>query len=225
MNRVVAIFFILIFALSHLSKAQNDTTSIFFVTGAYDRGRILNSNDFTDGANGLGRKLNDFKGYTIGVGWQRRGEQVWHHVHNFPSFGIQLYTPRLDDREEFGQPVSLMAFYRGVLLRKGIFSLKYDIDGGIAMGWKPYDAYDNSSNIVIGSKVTAHIGLTAEAAFLISKRFELALGGGFTHFSNGAVKKPNKGLNLLSPHIRLTYLVEDNQLPMRRRDYGKPKSH
>ena len=168
------------------------------------------------------------KGYdalTAAFGWQTDGSETWHHVHNFPSYGIGLYTAWLDNKGEIGQPVSVYGFYRGTLMRSGAHRVGYHVELGLAFNWDCYDALTNEKNITIGSPATVHIGLGAEYTYTVAKRLAIGVGGGLTHFSNGAVRKPNKGLNLGSAQVRVVYLLEEERLPVRRLDYGKPKGN
>ena len=197
----------------------------FFLTAKGEAGMIINTNDFLDGLNAKGEPLKRFSAYTLGVGWQTSGKREWERIHNLPSFGVSLYTAKLDYDDEIGQPISLFGFYKGTMWRGGAHSLKYNIDLGLAFNWKDFNKNTNPYNITIGSPVTVHLGLAIEYNYIIAQRLIVGVGAGATHFSNGAMRKPNKGLNLVSPYVRLSYLMSRPQSVTLSPDYGRKKGH
>lgn len=209
---------------SHGEPADSAGTR-HYVSLRGDAGTIFQTNDFLKGDNKAGRAMKDYRGLTAAFGWQTDGSQTWHHVHNFPSYGVGVYTAWLDNEEEIGRPVSVYGFYRGTLGRWGAHRIGYHVELGVAFNWDCYDGTDNPKNITIGSPATVHIGLGAEYTYTIARRLVVGVGGGLTHFSNGAVRKPNKGLNLGAAQLRMAYLLEKERLPLRRLDYGKPKGN
>lgn len=205
---------LLIVSLLASAQINNDTTLYrrsAYITAKADAGMIANTNDFLDGLNAHNTKLKSFAAYTLGIGWQTTGKREWEQIHNLPSFGVGLYTAKLDHNEEIGQPISLFGFYKGTMWRNGAHSIKYNIDLGLAFNWKAFDKYTNPYNITIGSPVTVHLGLAVEYNYTIAERLILGAGAGATHFSNGAMRKPNKGLNLISPYLRVSYLMNKPQ--------------
>lgn len=226
MKNLIFVIITLLLSISVYSQGEYDTLQRTpFVTVRFDVGMIANTNDFLDGFNAHNQPLKTFSAYTLGMGWQTIGKKEWERIHNLPSFGVGLYTAKLDHGEEIGQPISLFGFYKGTMWRSGFHSLKYNIDLGLAFNWKCFDKYANPYNITIGSPVTVHLGLAIEYNYIIAKRFVFGVGAGATHFSNGAMRKPNKGLNLISPYVRLSYMMRKPQEPIIAVDYGRKKGH
>ncbi len=196
------------------SEAQHDRR--FGLSAQYDYGLILHTNDFLRGENAHNQSMNSFMSYTLLADFRTTGAEDWEHIHNFPSFGVGLYTATFENSSEIGQPISVFGYYKGLFWRGRSTALKYNLDLGLATNWKNFDAENNPYNISIGTPLTVHIGLGIEVSQLISKHWEVSAGVAFTHFSNGSTIKPNKGLNLLSPHIRLAYLFNPVDLPERK---------
>ena len=73
--------------------------------------------------------------------------------------------------------------------------------------WKPYDVADNPFNVAIGSYRNAYIDGKIKYVRYLSKRISLDAGIRVTHFSNGAMKFPNAGINLFAPFVGLRYNV------------------
>ena len=187
-----------------------------FVWASIDHGNIAQTNDHLKGDNKTGEPFEHYNAYTIGVAWQTAGEKDWHHVNNFPAFGVGFYKPNLDGRSELGRPFSIFGTLKGAMARFGNNTFGYNIEFGAAFHWKPYDYASNPYNITIGSKASAHIGLGLSYSYLIANRLIIGADAGFTHFSNGAMRKPNKGLNLTHISARVAYLLEPQHLPQRK---------
>ena len=210
MGRVLLIALLLV--ASVWVKAQ-DTRSIPMVSVRADKGSITQTNDFLTGTNAHGVKMKDYSSMMIEIGVQSQGSKTWHSQYDFPSYGVGLYTATLENQGEIGRPWSLFGFYRGTLWRSesANHTFRYNIEAGLAWNWRCYDENTNPYNITIGSPVTAHIGLGLDYSYRVCKNLQIGVGGGFTHFSNGAVRKPNKGLNLMGANVRLTYLLREEK--------------
>ncbi|MBQ2321932.1 MAG: acyloxyacyl hydrolase [Bacteroidales bacterium] len=183
------------------------------VSAGVGHGKMLQTNDFLRGDNALGRPMERQTSCRLAFGWQTTGCKEWEIAHRLPSFGIGVSTFWLDNRDEMGQPISLFGYYDGVFWRHGAHALRYNIEMGVGTHWKEYDRESNPNNIAIGSGVTVHIGIGLGYAYTIADRWIVSLGAGVNHFSNGALRKPNKGLNLFSGQMRVAYLLRDNRLP------------
>lgn len=208
------------------AAAQESNPSIAPIASLrYEQGMVAHTNDFLRGENMAHTELNSFSTYTATLGLQTTGKQEWEHVLNFPQYGIGFSLTRLDHSAEIGKPFSVFAFYNGTFMRSGRHTLRYAIDAGIGTHWKPYDFATNPYNITIGSRTTVHIGFGLEYGFRLSDQWEVGAGVGVTHFSNGATRKPNKGLNLMSPRLKMTYTMRKVELPERHIASERPKGN
>ncbi len=199
-----------------IAEAQyEDNKSIPFLSFRADLGQIIQTNDFLKGDNLHSTPMTEYYAYMLEVGLQSRGSKEWQQLYDFPSYGVGVYTATLDNRAEIGRPWSLFGFYRGTFFRSADFrhTFRYNIELGLATNWHCYDEQTNPKNITIGSPVTAHLGLGLDYSYALTSNAQIGLGAGFTHFSNGAVRKPNKGLNLMSVGARLTYLLNPESYP------------
>lgn len=214
------------------SLAQETTDTIggrrrFFLMAKAEVGRIAQTNHFVKGMNLAQREMHNFNAFTIGAGWQTTGRHLWEHIHNFPAFGFGIYKPHFENCCEIGHPLSLFAFYRGTVWRNGNHAVHYHIDAGMAFGWNRYDIIDNPCNTAIGTKNTVHLSVGAEYEYTFDKQLRIGLGINAAHFSNGCIRKPNKGLNTLSPYARVIYEFEQPRRLIARpiTDYGRMKGN
>lgn len=80
---------------------------------------------------------------------------------------------------------------------------------GLGYFTEKFDPEDNNKNIAIGSRLNSFESLSTT---LLYGRNRCHLGAGISavHFSNGRMKTPNLGLNLLQMHVRFAYVFESN---------------
>ena len=88
------------------------------------------------------------------------------------------------------------------------FSLNYFLWAGLTGNWNHYDPARNNFNTTLAGDFTAHIDAGLQLNYEISSHFEAGIGGAFTHFSNGAMKIPNFGINMLAPRVSITYIPD-----------------
>ena len=95
--------------------------------------------------------------------------------------------------------------------------LGFKAGGGIGLIEKPYDRVTNFKNKAIGTKLNAAINLTPEARFFYNKKISFTTGLSLTHFSNGAFKTPNLGINITTVNTSVSYRF-GNKLALPPRD-------
>lgn len=193
-----------------LLACGTDTASAYnrFVAAGYGAGRILQTNDFVRGKNSNGVKMSRHMSAQLAYGWQTLGRKEWEIAHKLPAFGVGVGVTWCDNRPECGTPLSLFGFYDGVLARWGNHTVIYGIEAGLAFLWDAYDERHTPHNVAIGSKCTVHLKFSAEYSYLVASRWRASAGAYLTHFSNGAMRKPNKGMNLAGWQVRLAYLLD-----------------
>ncbi len=91
------------------------------------------------------------------------------------------------------------------------FELSAQFLHGIGYATKPYSQINNKNNAIsthLGFQI--HANLTA--SYKLYRNWYALLGIGFNHLSNGAIKKPNLGYNVISGNFGLAYLVKQKQI-------------
>lgn len=141
-------------------------------------------------------------GNEIHLNWQTLGQKAWHEWQGYPSVGVGFLHYDLGDKAILGQA---FAVYPSLDLR--IFRYWNKVKSSIQLGWgvayltRHFDQFTNPINNAVGSTfnnitsfkwhfrrpLTAH--LTAECSF------------SFTHFSNGATRLPNYGINIPAANV------------------------
>ncbi len=143
----------------------------------------------------------------IRVGFQSVGKDDWQNLYKLPSYGFGFYHGNVNSPNEIGNPMAAFFFFNVPIVRGGKVDLTYDFASGIAFNFEEYDSVSNPRNDVLGSLVNIYFNLGLVGYYHLSKRIDLSLGVDFTHFSNGAIRTPNKGLNMYGINAGLRYFI------------------
>lgn len=203
---------------------SSDSTSHYIRSG-YQRGAVLQTNDFLTGSNETGEAIDSFHSICLDFGWQTDGSEDWHHLYNFPSYGFGVFGADFFNEEELGKPTSIYGFFVWPLLRGHKWDFNFDLAFGLTDNWVAYDPVNNPNNIAIGAGRSVHIQGGLNAEYHLAPQWSLIGGLTGVHFSNGGTQRPNNGLNIFSPVMYIKYhLQEPQRPPARRRIEGYDKS-
>ncbi|HKJ43639.1 MAG TPA: acyloxyacyl hydrolase [Sunxiuqinia sp.] len=74
----------------------------------------------------------------------------------------------------------------------------------------------NPYNVAISAEESVYIDAGVSLKYQLNNRFTFGLGYGFTHFSNGKLKMPNKGLNTQAARASLSYTLNDDPVQFKK---------
>lgn len=75
------------------------------------------------------------------------------------------------------------------------------------MNWNPYDPFDNPENLAISTRNNVHVGMRLALEYSLSQNWDLKFGIDLNHFSNGASRRPNRGVNMAALSFSLAYNI------------------
>lgn len=138
----------------------------------------------------------------------------WHTSYNNPYVGIQIFSNRFRNgsykfKNSVGRPLIISGFYESNFLTGKTISFGYYLGLGAAFNWKPYST--NYTNIALGSKTSFYIEMGLNLKKEITNYLALGLNLGLTHYSNGATKLPNFGINIGNTFLSVDYKLGKNQ--------------
>ncbi len=123
----------------------------------------------------------------------------WENLYRNPRYGFGYIYQNLGNNDELG---SLHAIYGLIDVpfhhQHGIWRFSYQVDLGLSYFTKRFDAYDNPLNYIVSSPVNVYIGFDLSGAVQLKNQHEIIASLELSHCSNGKIKSPNKGLNLIS---------------------------
>lgn len=129
----------------------------------------------------------------------------WQSIYRIPKTGIGIYYSDLGNRDILGNVFSIYSILNINILEKKTFSLNYEISSGIAYLTKSFDFENNYYNTSIGSGVNFYFQFLIDSRIKLSKKLEIINSLSYKHFSNGAYKVPNQGLNIISYNLGISY--------------------
>ena len=158
------------------------------------------------------------------------GKREWEAIYNYPHIGATLYMAdfgmNYEHNPEVGKALgSVLAVYPYInypLNRNENSQITFKLGIGLAYLTQCFDQFENYQNYAIGSHLNAAANLSFEYRQRITYQLISVASFGLTHFSNGATKLPNYGLNTFSGAWGLAYYLRDpriNLTPAKRPDY------
>ncbi len=213
----------------HVQSAKADSTA----TGHYVHqiavdlmpGLILHTNDFLRGSNPEVRTMNHNTGFKLKYAFsapeQSEEARIFRDAYQGIGIGYNDFNPQL------GNPLSVFLLQGArIASLSNRLSLNYEWNLGLAFGWHPYNEETNPDNKVIGSRVTAYIGLDFYLRWIMSRHVDLNLGVGVAHYSNGNTQYPNLGLNTAFLNLGAScYIGRKANHLLHRHEVAPPVSH
>lgn len=141
------------------------------------------------------------------------GDKPWQALYNYPYIGFTFYTSSLGNFEEIGKVYALYPFINYPLLFNDKSELTFKFGAGLAYLTNKFDHLLNPYNFSIGSHLNGAINFSFEYRQMMGRRFMGVASAGLTHFSNGATKSPNYGLNIFSGALGVAYYIDPPRLP------------
>lgn len=140
------------------------------------------------------------------------GSKDWHHHYLMPSWGISaMHMPF--PNEALGDAYAVSAYYLLPIEQSKTVALHLKLGAGLSYLSERFQRTDNHKNIAISSRANVILRLGPELTVNILRRLQWHTGLDIIHFSNGAVKMPNLGLNFLTISSGLSYRFGDYELP------------
>ncbi len=142
-------------------------------------------------------------------GRQSTGTAHWQKAYNFPDFGLSIMAFDLANPTMLGNGFSAFPYLDFPLIKSAKKQpfIQWRLKFGYGVGYltKIFDRENNYKNIAIGSHFNAFIHLNSHILVAVTPRWRLSAGISFSHFSNGAFKTPNLGINIPSGNLGIIY--------------------
>ena len=151
---------------------------------------------------------NGYNAFELRLGWQSTGRQTWQQLHNYPVYGLGVFVSSLgtaDVDSLIGAPSGIYFYYGEPLIRFWRITAYFDLGIGLSYDFVPYDAENNPTNDVIGSRVNLYFNGNLSLMAQLSERYDMSLGFNFFHFSNGRSNTPQRGINMGGLNLGLKY--------------------
>lgn len=200
---ILSFFPVFVFSQTHHFFKNNG------LKAGYQNGYVFATNDFIRGANAEKDTINAFQAFSLEFSKQTTGENQWEQLYKYPNYGFGIYMADFHNPEEIGTPFAIYGFFNAPFKRWSKWTFNYDIGFGATFNWKAFNPISNQYNISIGAGESFFIDVGLILQHNLTKKIDIEAGISLTHFSNGALKKPNKGINTIGPNIGLKYNFDD----------------
>lgn len=223
--------------VSFFANAQKSAVQL----GAhYHYGFLLNHNPGR--TNIEGPVLKPVSGFELTALWQTNGKRPWHKYYGFPKWGLSAMYFNIGSKNTYieysrgnlnkydvnwGDCYALLVHSSLKPLTTRFLELNIRLGTGLGYFTEVFDEEDNQGNLWISGRLNSAMHMNLEAQFNLSPRSAIVLGGAFTHFSNGATRMPNLGVNFPTLNIGYRYtpfpdyikIKRDSVYPAARKNY------
>jgi len=146
-----------------------------------------------------------FPAFEISIQQQTYGKHKWERAFAYPIVGLTCWYSGLGNSPYLGQAIGVMPFINFPLYRHKNFFFGFRFAVGLGYLTKKFDRLENFKNTAIGTHLNAAVNLMFEARYRINSWLSASAGISLQHFSNGALKEPNYGVNAPMINVGLAY--------------------
>ncbi len=150
--------------------------------------------------------------FELAVSKQLHGKHPWEYAHHYPFLGFAFAYNDLGNDSVIGQAFSVLPYIeipiaggKNLVAGKNGFSASFRVGTGFALLNKYYDPVENPTNNVIASKGNNITQFAFAGQYKASDHVTFLLGASLTHYSSGAVRVPNLGINIPAMRVGLRY--------------------
>lgn len=143
---------------------------------------------------------------------QTDGSLLWHNLYRRPRVGFNMIYTNFTGNTLLKSALGAQGhidFCRNVTKKN---TLHLRLAAGIGYIKTPFDRDNNFKNIAIGTHFNGLVQVGLLYQFKISNRLHGSINSSIIHFSNGAIKVPNLGINIASAGIGLHFSNSKIQL-------------
>ncbi len=142
-----------------------------------------------------------------------QGNKDWQRAYHNPDLGLSFFTCDFGKNPILGRGYALFPNITFHYLRKKWVQANFRFGAGVGYIENPFDRLSNYKNNAIGSHFNSAISILLETKYKLSSNANLGIGLAMNHFSNGATKTPNLGINLATANLAFAYTFAEKPLP------------
>jgi hypothetical protein len=163
----------------------------------------------------------------INIFKQTDGSKAWQKKLHYPEIGGGVFFAIHHDRDTIGNAFAAYVYWKYALLRTKIMDFNLKMGMGLAYATKKFIKNENEVNNAIGSNINAYIQLRFGLEWKIAKPLRLVTAFTYNHYSDGAVKLPNLGINTMTGTVGLIYYpnIEKYKLVMHQDSFSKKPTY
>ncbi|HEY9115941.1 MAG TPA: acyloxyacyl hydrolase, partial [Bacteroidales bacterium] len=149
-----------------------------------------------------------FPAFEFSIEKQTHGRQQWEAEYAYPIIGISAWYSPLGGFEQIGSALAVYPFINFPLVKNDVQSLNFRLGVGVGYLTNYYQRIENYENFAIGSHLNVAGRLYFEYRRKLNRLMNVSAGLGLTHFSNGSIKNPNYGLNMITGTVSVSIFLQ-----------------
>jgi len=182
---------------SEISSGKNP----FFLAVKAESGFVFQTNDFV-----IDEDIKGFSSLDLKFCHAAKGDRWQDYAYGMPYFGVGLSATTFHDHR-LGTPISFYLIQGAQIFTLPLLSFNYEFNLGYSTNWRHYDRFDNPDNVAVSTSENIHVGANLYLKVKPIPRVDMNIGVSLVHFSNGAQRLPNKGINLAAPYVEICYNI------------------
>ena len=196
----VLAFYFCFFLIPLVIYAQTSNSPTYTISPRFHYGFIWN---FSDKVSHLANQ--HMPAFEIDVTKQTNGNKSWQQEYRYPQVGYSLYYFSFDPAKPVGNSLVLLIHAGKNVYKRKRSNLQWRLGSGFAYVEKRFDVQNNFRNNVISQRINFVLNGQLNFNYKLSSRLLLNLGIGIVHISNGAIQKPNFGINLPTLNVGIGF--------------------
>lgn len=139
-------------------------------------------------------------------------DKSWNNCNCYSKIGLSAAYYNYNNPSQLGNSYNLILFTEPYLSYKNKLHTTLRAGMGITYLDQVHDEFTNPDNLFYSSPISFILILQLKLNFTINPNYNVYLSGNYNHISNGAVKKPNKGMNFPTVGLGLEYTINPVKL-------------
>ncbi len=143
----------------------------------------------------------------LDISWVQYGLKKEAFTKTFGSarMALQARIIQMNNADTFGYCLGVLPSYFVPILNKQQFQIGMKLSYGINFNSKQYHEQNNFDNRAISSGVNFAFDWGMHMQYLLKENLQFTIGTGLYHVSNGSLKMPNGGINIIYGNVGLSY--------------------
>lgn len=154
-------------------------------------------------------------GLEVGLLRYSTGEYDWERNFGGPVTSISFQALAYTEPDIYGSSYALIPALETAVLKRGNNELRLKLGLGGVFITRQYDRLSNPTNLLVSTALNYVVEFEGGWHRRLDPQTWLGLDFGFLHFSNGSVRMPNNGFNLLYSRVSISqYFSEPHYVPL-----------
>ncbi|MCK5705858.1 MAG: acyloxyacyl hydrolase [Cyclobacteriaceae bacterium] len=202
----LVVFFSFLYAFAHAQQErENKPTYVIGMNGQY--GFIIPHSDEL-------KQISESNPWGLSADFSKLlySDKAWSNCNCYSKIGLSFAYYNYSNPKNLGNSYNLILFAEPFLSYQEKLHTTLRAGMGVTYLDKVYDEITNPENLFYSSPISFILILQLKVNYTIDPNYKVYLSGNYNHISNGAVEKPNKGMNFPTLGLGLEYSINPVKL-------------